>query len=74
MSDKKGEVDRFADSHGSSMAKDLDGAPVFLAPSAYGLQYEDDRWEDVRFTDIKTYQARAGRGNVQVRLCLFLIL
>ncbi len=62
MTDKRGEVDRFAASHGSAMAKDLDGAPVFLAPSAYGLQYEADRWEDVRFTDVKTYQARDGAG------------
>jgi peptide chain release factor 3 len=58
MSDKRGEVDRFADAHLSAMAKDLDGAPVFLAPSAYQLTYEQERWEDVTFTDIKTYQAR----------------
>jgi peptide chain release factor 3 len=58
MSDKKNETDRFADAHVSSMAKDLDGAPVFLAPSAYQLGYEGERWPDVRFTDIKTYQAR----------------
>lgn len=62
MADKKGEVDRFADSHGSAMAKDLDGAPVFMAPSAYQLTYEQERWTDVRFTDIKTYQARDGAG------------
>jgi peptide chain release factor 3 len=42
------------------MAKDLDGAPVFLAPTQYGLTYEQERWPDVSFTDIKTYQARDG--------------
>jgi peptide chain release factor 3 len=60
MADKKGEVERFADAHGSAMAKDLDGAPVFMAPTAYGLTYEQERWPDVKFTDIKTYQARDG--------------
>jgi peptide chain release factor 3 len=60
--EKKGEVDRFAESHGSAMARDLDGAPVFMAPTAYGLTYEQERWPDVRFTDIKTYQARDGAG------------
>ncbi|NNM71705.1 peptide chain release factor 3 [Enterovirga aerilata] len=58
MSDKKGEVERFSDAHLSSMAKDLDGAPVFLAPSAYQLSYEQEKWPDVTFTDVKTYQAR----------------
>ena len=62
MTDKKGEADRFADAHRSAMAKDLDGAPVFLAPTAYGLRYEEERWPDVRFTDVKTYQARDRAG------------
>ncbi|WP_438616883.1 hypothetical protein, partial [Proteus mirabilis] len=37
-SDKPGEVDRFAEAHGSSMASDLDGAPVFMATTAFSLR------------------------------------
>jgi peptide chain release factor 3 len=56
------ELDGFMDSHGSAMARDLDGAPVFMAPSAYGLRYEEERYPAVRFTDVKTYQARDQAG------------
>jgi peptide chain release factor 3 len=41
------------------MATDLDGAPVFLAPSLFLLQYEQDRWPKIRFADVKDYQQRA---------------
>ena len=60
MADTRTELDRFVDGHRSSMAKDLDGALVFMAPTTYGLKYEEERWPDVRFADIKTYQARDG--------------
>ena len=60
MADVRTELDRFVDTHVSAMAKDLDGAPVFMAPTAYGLSYEEERWPDIRFADIKTYQARDG--------------
>ena len=56
LAGKTAEVERFAASHGSSMAVDLDGAPVFMAPSAWDLRYEGERWPDVTFTDIKDYQ------------------
>lgn len=62
MSDEKGAVETFEGKNTSAMARDLDGAPVFLAPSAYGLKYEEDRYPAIRFTDIKTYQARDGAG------------
>jgi peptide chain release factor 3 len=52
------ELDRFVESHLSSMARDLDDAPVFLAPTAFSLQYEVDRWPAIRFTDVKDYQRR----------------
>ena len=58
MSDERGAVDTFSEKNGSAMARDLDGAPVFLAPSAYGLRYEEERYPALRFTDIKTYQAK----------------
>ena len=42
------------------MADDLDGAPVFLAQSALDLRYEQERWPEIKFADIKDYQiARA---------------
>ena len=43
----------------SSTATDLDGAPVFLASSAFTLRYEQDRWPQVTFSDIKDYQRAA---------------
>ena len=60
--DQRTDLDAFMDSHNSAMARDLDGAPVFMAPTAYGLRYEEERYPAVRFTDIKTYQARDRAG------------
>ena len=56
--DKPGELDRFIEAHRGDMARDLDGDPVFLAPHAFGLTYEAERWKDIRFTDVKDYQVR----------------
>ncbi len=41
------------------IAADLDGAPVFMASSAFNLRYEQERWPKIRFTDIKDYQKAA---------------
>lgn len=57
-SDDRVELDRFVDAHLSSMARDLDEAPVFMAPSPFQLQYEQERWKAVRFSDVKDYQRR----------------
>jgi peptide chain release factor 3 len=53
------ELDRFTARQKSSMAKDLDGAPVFMSESPFMLNYEVDRWPDVTFSDIKDYQRQA---------------
>ncbi len=53
------ELQRFLDAYPSSTATDLDGAPVFLASSAFTLKYEQDRWPAVHFADIKDYQKAA---------------
>jgi len=58
-SDSDVALDKFIDSHGSAMASDLDGAPVFMASTAFSLRYEEERYPDVRFTDVKDYQKRA---------------
>jgi peptide chain release factor 3 len=47
------ERDRFIHAHPASMARDLDGAPVFLAASAFDLKYEQDKWPEIVFSDIK---------------------
>ncbi|NEU12708.1 peptide chain release factor 3 [Methylobacterium sp. BTF04] len=57
--DKELELDKFIGSHGSAMASDLDGAPVFMATTAFSLRYEEERATEVRFSDIKDYQKRA---------------
>ncbi len=50
---------KFLAAYPSSTASDLDGAPVFLASSAFTLKYEADRWPQVTFSDIKDYQRAA---------------
>ena len=49
------ERDRFIHAHPASIARDLDGAPVFLAASAFDLKYEQDKWPEIAFSDIKDY-------------------
>ena len=49
----------FVDSHGSSIADDLDGAPVFMSTSAFQLNYDSERNPDIAFTDVKDYQKSA---------------
>ena len=53
------ELDKFIESHLSSMARDLDEAPVFMAPNQFNLQYEMDRYKAIRFSDVKDYQKKA---------------
>jgi peptide chain release factor 3 len=53
------ELRKFTDAHGSAIAMDLDGAPVFMAASPFSLKYDQERWPAIRFADIKDYQAVA---------------
>jgi peptide chain release factor 3 len=55
-SQDRAELDRFVSAFPSSMAADLDGAPVFMASSAFNLRYEQDRWPKITFADVKDYQ------------------
>ncbi|MBZ6078505.1 peptide chain release factor 3 [Microvirga puerhi] len=57
--DDRSELDKFVDSHLSAMARDLDDAPVFMAANAFNLQYEQDRYKAIRFSDVKDYQKKA---------------
>ena len=54
-SPERAELDKFEAAHRSSMAKDLDGAPVFMAPSAFNLRYDQERWPQISFADVKDY-------------------
>ena len=56
--EEKSELDKFAAAFPASIAKDLDGAPVFLATSAFTLRYEQERWPKITFSDVKDYQRR----------------
>jgi peptide chain release factor 3 len=47
-------LQRFVERNRSSVATDLDGAHVFLASSAFNLQWTADRNPDITFVDIKT--------------------
>jgi peptide chain release factor 3 len=49
-------VEKFAAERRGDMAEDLDGAPVFMAPSAFLLNYAKERAPEIAFTDIKDYQ------------------
>ena len=53
------ELERFRAKHKNAMARDLDGAPVFMAESGIVLRFEADRWPDIRFADVKDYQRAA---------------
>ena len=58
-SSDKAEMGKFLDAYPSSIASDLDGAPVFMASSAFNLRYEQERWPKIAFTDVKDYQKAA---------------
>ena len=53
----RAELDRFLRAFPASVSRDLDGAPVFMATSAFTLRYEQERWPDIVFSDVKDYQA-----------------
>ncbi|MGD1038246.1 MAG: peptide chain release factor 3 [Roseiarcus sp.] len=58
-SEDRAELDKFVSAYPSSMAADLDDAPVFMASSAFNLRYEQERWPKITFADVKDYQKRA---------------
>ncbi len=58
--DDPAELAKFLRAYPASVADDLDGAPVFLASSAFNLRYEQERWPQIVFSDVKDYQASGG--------------
>ena len=57
--EKRTDLDAFTEKHRGDMAEDLDGSPVFMAPSAFMLKFEIDRAPEVQFSDVKDYQREA---------------
>jgi len=52
------ELARFIETHRADIAHDLDHDPVFLAANSFSLNYEAERWPQIRFVDVKDYQIR----------------
>ena len=48
--DDAAELKRFLDAHQGNLADDRDGAPVFMAKSAWELRYSADKWPKIKFT------------------------
>lgn len=48
--DDAAELKRFEGAHRAAMAEDRDGAPVFLAKSAWEVDYTAEKWPDIRFS------------------------
>lgn len=46
----------FIESHASAIASDLDGDPVFMAPSPFSLKYDVEKYPTITFSDVKDYQ------------------
>ena len=57
--DDPADLDKFQRAFPSSIARDLDEAPVYLAQSAWALRYEQEKWPQIHFTDVKDYQKKA---------------
>jgi peptide chain release factor 3 len=47
-------LNAFIDKHKSTVAMDLEDAPVFLAASQFDLNWEQERYPDITFGDMKT--------------------
>ena len=53
------EIDKFVARHRSAMATDIDGAHIFMAESPYMMNFEQERWPQITFVDVKDYQTEA---------------
>ncbi len=55
-------IDRFATSYPSAIAEDFDGDLVFLARTAFDLEYTGEHNKDIIFSDVKDIHRRKQRG------------
>jgi peptide chain release factor 3 len=56
--DNRKSLDRFVASYPSSIATDFDGDPVFLARTAFDLEYTGEHNKDIVFSDVKDIHRR----------------
>jgi peptide chain release factor 3 len=52
-SDNRKSLDRFVASYPSSIAADFDGDPVFMARTAFDLEYTGEHNKEIEFSDVK---------------------
>lgn len=57
--DDPAEVERFIAAHRADIAHDLDNDPVYMAQNTFSLNYEAERWNNIRFQEVKDYQVRS---------------
>lgn len=55
-SDNKQKLADFIDKHKADIAYDLDGSPVFFAANQFSLNYELERWPEIKADTVKDYQ------------------
>jgi peptide chain release factor 3 len=58
-SDDKKKLEAFISSHGSGVADDVDGDPVFLAKNEFYLGYTKERAEGITFSSVKDVKKKA---------------
>ena len=69
VSGAEAEIEKFAAANRGGMATDRDGAPVFLAKSAWELGYVADKFPNVKFAKTRertTCTRKASRGGIRV--------
>ncbi len=58
-SEDKSKLKSFLDANTTAVADDIDGDPVFMASSAFSLNYDAERNPAIQFSDVKDYQKGA---------------
>ena len=56
--DNRNTLDQFVKRYSSSIAEDCEGDPVFLARSAFDLEYTGEHNKDIFFADVKDIYRR----------------
>jgi peptide chain release factor 3 len=50
-------IEAFIDRHKTAIAEDIDGALVFMAKSAWEVNYSQEKWPDIEFHRAKERRA-----------------
>ena len=54
---ERDKLEAFADRHKSAIAEDIDGALVFMAKSAWEVNYSAEKYPDIEFLKVKERRA-----------------